>query len=278
MQAVCSLSVERTEISGNRSGNRGGGLWATLFDGVQATVKDSVITGNEAGLALVSGRAQPQNTGGGIWAYIASGQSAAKLTLAGSEISANKAGSHGGGVALISSAREAPAISQLSVYNTTISGNQAGGADNPSTGGGVFLAFFNDLENEAFDAHFQNVTITDNKADVGGGIWSGRLAAISTRMNAWPTNSIVSDNRHYDVAPGMPGPANNLYGSFNIADTVFNVIGGENTTFRHDEMHQEQGLRVIWQAETFSTTIRSFVRCSITADSREPMPRGTSRA
>jgi hypothetical protein len=222
------LSIERTEISGNLAGGRGG-VFAMLYEGVQATITDSVITGNTAGFHL---RGRFGNSGGGIWAYLVSGESPANLTLAGSEISANTAGDGGGGVAVVSS-RESEALTvsnQLSVYNTTISGNRAGvtneGIDD-GIGGGVHLSSFYG-GTTALDAHFQNVTLTGNNADRGAGIWSEvREEAPALRFNSWLTNSIVSDNKTHLGAP------NNLHGSFNIDATLFNLIGSGNATFDH---------------------------------------------
>ena len=228
------LSIERTEISDNRAGDSGGGLWANFADGAEATVKDSVITRNEAGLTL-AGRLLHRNSGGGIWAFLDGAENAAKLTVAGSEISANKAGASGGGLDVTSVSIGAPAINQLSVYNSTISGNEAVEStileDLSTGGGGVHLSSYY-TENSMLDAHFENVTIVGNKADVGGGIESTAPLG-SARFNVWLTNSIVWGNRRRDIEPGVPGPAENLSGSFNIADTVFNLIGSGNTTVSH---------------------------------------------
>jgi hypothetical protein len=93
------------------------------------------------------------------------------------------------------------------------------------------------------DARFQNTTITDNIADQGGGVWTFVPDLNSSSSNdVRLTNSIASANKKHNGAPS------NLWGSFNIPLTVFNIIGTDNintsniTTSRHDT-YQPQVLR-----------------------------------
>ena len=190
-----------------------------------------MITGNDAGLRPEDGAGDIPSSGGGVYAYLLSADTSAKLTIAGSEISSNDAGLHGGGLTVCGN-RDLPSANLLSVFNSTISGNDAGvgGFGRGSEGGGVHLAIFPGAESEALDARFQNVTITENTADIGGGIWTFRPGFAGnppneppSRMDVRLTNSIVSGNTLLDGET-----PSNLYGSFNIAETVFNIIGTDN--------------------------------------------------
>lgn len=226
------LTIERSRLEGNRAVNRGGGLYAATGGGGSISVVDSVITGNDAGIALLGGfPAQIPNAGGGIYAYLFSNDesAAAMLTVAGTEISSNTAGQHGGGIALCTKRENAAAeISRLSVYNSTISGNVAGHTTQsyyPGTGGGVHLAIYPGEPEEALDGRFQNVTITNNTADQGGGVWSFVPSLQDSRNDVRLTNSIASANKKHS------GQASNLWGSFNIPLTTFNIIGAGDTDF-----------------------------------------------
>ncbi len=245
--------IERSRVEGNRAVNRGGGILTTIGAGGKATVSESVITGNDAGIALL-GTGQTNrilNAGGGMYAYLWADLTAPTLTIAGSEFSFNKAGQHGGGLALCTKREQGSlTTSQLSVYNTTFSGNQAGHTTavdpDPGKGGGVYLAMFQS-DGQALDARFQNTTITNNIADQGGGVWSYvPLTFPDSQTDVRLTNSIASANKKHN------GDASNLYGSFNIPLTRFNIIGAGDTVFTtittwtHDtpngEMHEQKPL------------------------------------
>ena len=243
------VALERSRVEANRAVSRGGGVYAAVGAGGQVRVEESVITGNDAGITLTTS-VDPwriPDSGGGIYAYLFSDQSPypgppvpASLVIAGTEVSSNTAGKHGGGIALCTKRQNASsAISRLSVYNSTISGNTAGhttAANYPGTGGGVHLAIYAGEDEEALDARFQNVTITNNKADQGAGVWSFVPSLPGVRNDVRLTNSIASANKKHNLQ------ANNLWGSFNIPLTVFNIIGTGNTTWTHDT-HQPQPLR-----------------------------------
>jgi CSLREA domain-containing protein len=239
------LTIERSRLEDNTASSRGGGLYTTLGSGAEVRIEDSVITGNEAGTSLTVGvgSARIPDSGGGVYAYLNGGPSTdpAHLIIAGTEISENTAGRHGGGLAVCTKRDFATSTTaRVSVYNTTISGNQAGhttDANYGGTGGGAHLAIFPDEPEEALDAHFQNVTITNNVADTGGGIWSFVPTLSAARNQVWLTNSIASLNRNH------ANQANNLYGSFNIDETQFNIFAtAGNTTFDY-VTHASRALR-----------------------------------
>jgi hypothetical protein len=231
------LTIQRSRVDGNTAVNRGGGLYTATGSGGTVEIAESVITGNEAGIGLQGGAATLPNSGGGMYAFLFSYQEPARLTIATSEVSENVAGQSGGGLQVCTKREDTLSeISEVSVYNSTISGNTAGPTTapyDPSSGGGVHLAIYDSYSDpeEALDARFQNVTITNNKADVGGGVFS----LVTTNNNPVRvndvrlTNSIVSKNFKNNGTDH-----NNLHGSFNVTETVFNLIGTGNTIFEHD--------------------------------------------
>jgi predicted outer membrane repeat protein len=234
------FNIDRSRLDGNRAVSRGGGIFTAVGAGGQVTINESVITGNDAGMTLSDYSGTIPNAGGGMYAYLWTDATASTLTIAGTEISFNTAGQHGGGVALCTKRNYmSSAYSKLSVYNTTISGNKAGhttAANDPGTGGGVHLGIF-DGALQRLDARFQNSTITNNIADQGGGVWSFEPdPSTDSHNDVRLTNSIASANKKHNGAPS------NLWGSFNIPLTVFNIIGRDNIdvdpmnipTSRHD--------------------------------------------
>ena len=186
------LTVERTVISGNEAVNRGGGLYLYGAGGAQLSVVDSRVTGNEAGSTGSGGGGENPRSGGGIYAYTVSGprnqlntlppndsnplsnsqELVARITIAGSTIDGNEADLHGGGVAICVK-RGGDKSGELAVSNTTITGNVAGDQPEEGHGGGVFLAVFeSSSEAEGLLSEFRNVTVTENTAGKGGGIYS----------------------------------------------------------------------------------------------------------
>ena len=122
----------------------------------------------------------------------------------------------------------------MGVFNSTVSENQAGHttpANDPGTGGGVHLGIFPHENEEALDAHFQNSTITGNNADSGGGIYAmvPDVNYPAARNRVWLTNSIASANQSHSSND------NNLFGSFDVNATVYNVIGSGNSIWSHSD-------------------------------------------
>jgi hypothetical protein len=220
-------------ITGNASRNRGGGIYLLTGDGATAGIVNCNVHDNKAGLDLIGGTNSDDGSllphaGGGLFLYPSTrgDEANSKVTIAESTFSDNIAGRHGGGIAVFAKADDiGNYINQLGIYNTTISGNTAGHTTPalvPGKGGGVHLAIFNYAQNpeEALDTRFQNVTITSNKADQGGAVWSLVPTNPGARTDTRLTNTIASGNKD------NLGTANsNLFGSFNIAETVFNLIG-----------------------------------------------------
>jgi hypothetical protein len=172
------------------SGDGGGGIWDTGG----STLTNTVVSGNKAldgigggivnaggsssGLierlsrVTVSGN-QASGDGGGIYDYYGS-------SISQSTVSGNTAGGHGGGLwnfdglqieqSLIANNRAVQGGGfwnewRALLTNDTFSGNVASGAGNA---GGAF--FESDVNSPDTSAQFNNVTISGNRSDDGGGI------------------------------------------------------------------------------------------------------------
>lgn len=134
--------IQDTVISGNNASESGAGIHIPLLHG-QVRVETSTITGNDAG-----------GTGGGIG--IGTLYDGSALEVRGTTISGNTA-DQGGGLG-------ADAVhGTIELLNSTISGNQAAGAN--GRGGGVFVGY---LYGQLLSRH---TTIAGNTAAEGGGIY-----------------------------------------------------------------------------------------------------------
>jgi predicted outer membrane repeat protein len=140
-------------VSGNTVltvGGEGGGVYAFTVTLTGSTVSGNFAVGPGGGLfgytvALSRSTVRGNSTGGdggGIWAGFTA-------TLTGSTVSGNAAGGSGGGIY---------ADTTATLTNSTVSGNSAGGL-----GGGLI----------AHGASLLNVTITENSAHTGGGVFGG---------------------------------------------------------------------------------------------------------
>lgn len=167
-----SAKLKRARVERNEATSFGGGI--EVGPGAQLTVSESAISRNTSGAS-----------GGGIDVF----QGAVKVTA--STVSKNEANGGGGGIATGGSMANPSA---LEITNSTISGNTAD-ADETSggSGGGVSAGSFGSKE-------IISSTITDNSADVGGGIagpfisglqpvqLKGTIVAGNTALNASPGN------------------------------------------------------------------------------------------
>ncbi len=235
-----TFTITESVIEANEAINRGGGIFLASGAGGVIDIKDSTISGNKAGLALLGTStvvAELENSGGGIYAYLFSEDAnPSLLTITGTTIDDNTAGDHGGGIAICAKRGDDTTVTptsgaQVRVINSTISGNQAGmttPANNPGTGGGVHIAIFPDEDFEAVDAQFLNTTITDNFAGSGGGIWSFVPSApfAGSKTNVLLKNTIVSGNR---VAEAISSAANNIDGII-VPTSSYNLIGTSTAT------------------------------------------------
>jgi predicted outer membrane repeat protein len=252
--------MTRSIVDNNDATNRGGGLYVTGSGGSEITVRDSRVSGNEAGMEFSNPYPDPVRrhySGGGIYASSVSGpedvlQSSdttldlvAHITISGTTVNNNQAGVDGGGI-LIFTKRGGALPGTLSMYNSTVSGNTAGLPDNPvpsqGRGGGIHLATFDSSTNvnadEGIDARFHNVTVTLNTAGIGGGIYVMRpvhSTHFRTAMDVRLKNTIVDGNRTHNTTP----TPNNYWGCINADETEFSLFGPTNTLFHHYNPHPE---------------------------------------
>ncbi len=263
--AMVSPSIDRrsasgcqssaVSFSGTRRCNRGGGIAAWQGAGAELTIAESTLSGNFAGTQQSHGTPSGslQDAGGGLYSYLFSGDEKAKeyngttnpfnqdgiakLTITGSTIDNNVAGTYGGGLAICAKREDSNSaiLSKVGIVNSTISGNtvlrNGTAPDNPGVlgkGGGVAIAVYpNDIE-EGLETHFQNTTVANNRAEEGGGVWSMVPSDAASVVRTWLTNTIVSGNTKIDVS--VP---NNLAGSFDVTATQYNLIGAGNALWNH---------------------------------------------
>ena len=163
-----TLTLNESSISGNSSTGFGGG--GGIFNGGTVNLNSSTITNNFGsiggggifsnafGSLLITNTTISDNntpsSGGGIASFGA-------LTVTKSTISDNTAGSNGGGV-------YSDTGNNVTLTNTTFSGNTSG-----NFGGGLMSNFGT--------VTLTNVTVTDNTANVGGGVANfGTFSLVNT--------------------------------------------------------------------------------------------------
>jgi predicted outer membrane repeat protein len=240
------VRIERTEISGNTSVSGqtyGAGIFASVRNG-SFDIIDSTISGNE-GLGSFSkgggvyGRLEGNSTmtidrtvisdnttygqGGGFFVLLA-GPDNGKFVLSDSTVSGNHALHNvgGGGYVCQKFGGEFEAI------NSTISGNDALHATYGRGGG---LAIARETNAPAIDSHLDHLTITNNKATSGGGLYSTDDALVHTYVN----HTIISGNRNAAGQPNNVGgdiendSSYNLLGSGGSADISPQTLGPGNT-------------------------------------------------
>jgi hypothetical protein len=261
-------AISRSTFSANKAVNNGGGIRTWQGAGAEVEVTESTVTGNTAGVLLSNGLpfGALADAGGGIYSYLFSGDDPinggdpnetdngiAKLVITGSTIDGNQAGSFGGGIAICAKRQdfELAIRSRLAVVNSTISGNSVL-RDDPSDyvgsegkGGGVAIAIYPNDTNEGMDSHFENATVTKNRAEIGGGIWSMVSGLADGRTNTWLTNTIIAGNARLDNSTGSnfygsivhpltqynlfgPAPTNTLFSYLNHAAITFSQLGAGN--------------------------------------------------
>lgn len=264
------VEVARTLISGNVASNRGGGLYLYGAGGAEFSIVNSRVSGNTTGLGYTPGLSgESPNSGGGVYMYLMSGPpdqtstasgggnggdetEVARLTISGTTVDANVAGQNGGGI-FVCAKRGGDYSSAFSMDNSTVSGNTAGPTPNQSDddgeGGGIHLAVWPGQEDEGLVSEFRNVTVTENTAGLGGGIYSNVPSFLPSVVDTRMMNTIVSGNREHDDDlltdadgdgdPTNDGAANNFYGSINFETnslpvTRYNLIGPGSTFIHHD--------------------------------------------
>ena len=183
------VTITNSTISGNSSGDIGGGIHAGGFSGL--SVVNSTISGNSAG-----------TSGGGIYAS-ASGQ----VSIVNSTISGNSSGASGGGIYNLRSS--------LHLANTTISGNSAGSGGGIYNDGGQFGGGIVEISNTILNAGAsgENIfnsgsTVTSNgynlSSDDGGGYLNGPGDQINTDPLLGPLQDNGGPTLTHAPLPGSP--------------------------------------------------------------------------
>src|SRR6266540_3486475 len=183
------VTITNSTISGNSSGDIGGGIHAGGFSGL--SVVNSTISGNSAG-----------TSGGGIYAS-ASGQ----VSIVNSTISGNSSGTSGGGIYNLRSS--------LHLANTTISGNSAGSGGGIYNDGGQFGGGIVEISNTILNAGAsgENIfnsgsTVTSNgynlSSDDGGGYLNGPGDQINTDPLLGPLQDNGGPTLTHAPLPGSP--------------------------------------------------------------------------
>ncbi|MCC6766034.1 MAG: right-handed parallel beta-helix repeat-containing protein [Deltaproteobacteria bacterium] len=167
------LRIERCTITGNTARVGGGVYTDSAFVPVDATILDSTLADNHAAI----------EHGGGVFVY---GSNAGGTTaIRGTTISANDAGTSGGGVAL------AGLDGTLVLTNSTISGNRCFWY----YGGGLA-----DLGRSTIQ--LRNVTVTGNRSeDAGGTNGAGGGIALDATTTATLANTVIAGNSAAAFAP-----------------------------------------------------------------------------
>lgn len=161
MASGSTLTLEDAALSGNTAGDAGGGIYS---NGGELILRRTRVVANKAATAAGIRNAgslsvydstiadnQATQYGGGIL-------NTGALTLEGVTVSGNTANTNAGGLYLHSAD---PAMGQVTISNSTISGNQA----KAYMGGGIWVYYQTEL-------WLTNSTIAGNSAGQGGGIFN----------------------------------------------------------------------------------------------------------
>lgn len=192
------VTIIRSSITNNTAtgGGFGGGIAFTatqLTTPTDLTIRQSTIAGNR-----ITGGSN-QALGGAIYfgpvdyAGVQIGLNIQNSTISGNRVAPAVGGpGRGGGIAFTPIGDEATSNFPLSMTNTTVVGNRAGGTESSGEGGGIYTApILNSGSTAAMT--FTNVTIARNvSSDIGGGIQATYFGPAATAPLF--TNSIVALN------------------------------------------------------------------------------------
>ncbi|HEX6541171.1 MAG TPA: choice-of-anchor Q domain-containing protein [Ktedonobacterales bacterium] len=158
-----ALTIDHSAFRANRADDGGG-----VYNNGTATITNTTISGNTAG-----------SRGGGVY-----NSSAATITITNTTIGSNQSGVYGGGVFNDDGT--------MSITNSGLLANFAGGGDFSGYGGGVYSAG----ATPSAMVTIANSTLSGNWAFGGSGTWQGYGGGIfsgsNTRLSV--TNSTFSDN------------------------------------------------------------------------------------
>jgi predicted outer membrane repeat protein len=215
-----ALTITNLVITGNHSGNDGGGVWCANGGGI--TIVGSTISGNttdESGGGLYtndcstitiqtstfSGNTASSGDGGGLYAKYTD------LHVSNSTISGNHASGGGGGVDLRAD------FGYTAVFeNSTISGNTAG-----NQGGAIYTHNWGTLT-------LTQTTVTGNVGDFVGGIYTnsqGALVKKAAKPDDPSTVKAKATHPHSHVGPAATNDLD-LVGTILSGNTGFDIRGG----------------------------------------------------
>ena len=218
-QLLNTLNIKNSTVSGNRASNSGGGIALRTENHIQHTAQNVFevnITGstieNNFAFGNVGDAPHPVGRGGGIFVDMDgyySGTEGAVFNLKDSTISGNVLTSGEGGGLWVCAKYGA----QFNATNSTISGNSV--LEASGEGGGLWIArLFSNNTSAATISELDHLTITNNSATTGGGLFSKDEVGVITTLS----HTIVSDNENGS------GNANNIAGDIE-ADSAYNFIG-----------------------------------------------------
>jgi hypothetical protein len=253
---LASVTITGCQFLRNQAVQRGGGVWAIMDEfplepPPSITIADSVLAGNSA----TDNSGGFSGLGGGLFIHLVGHYSVPTLTITACLLDNNEAARDGGGAYIAS---KNPA--EVNIVNSTFANNAAGSVSDFETfgrGGGLWIANDGGIEASLLSASIQQTTLSRNGALVeGGGIWTGITYAeldygevanefdfVTIHDNWAPTggglfsqqdarvsttlkNSIVSGNR---AAEDINGAANNVAGAVESASS-FNLWGTSTAT------------------------------------------------
>jgi predicted outer membrane repeat protein len=208
---VGTLTLNDSTVSDNRASS-GGGIYSS--DNSTLTLNDSTVSGNRAS----SGGGIYNDTGEVGGTLSASNGTEGALTLNDSTVSGNRATGNGGGIyndvggtLTLSNST----VGTLTLSNSTVSGNRATG-----NGGGIAISIREISGSGTLPAQviLLYCTVYGNTANVGGGIWIGKMIIhwIGNLQQAMAMGaSIVAGNSAHagpDVAGQLASSGYNLVG------------------------------------------------------------------
>lgn len=205
-----AVQIMRSTISNNKAGARGGGMYVVNHAGTKSLVKESWITGNEAGTSTTA----LSRSGGGIYAFESkdTGGYSPSLTITGSTADSNRTFSKGGGVYVVAENDGVFAATNSTFYANQATDTMAG------QGGGIYFTQFNNSSNPSHTGgYLVNDTITQNIAPFGGGLRTEDAGGIVMDV----ANTIISQN----YSSTAKTTASDAVGRFDIANFQYNLIG-----------------------------------------------------
>jgi hypothetical protein len=166
LRDVLSATFSNSQLLRNEAANEGGGLWGSLSRAGESLIKF------ENSLVQLNKVTDSGGFGGGLWIDVHghnSLPSLPKLEVVNTQIIDNQATEDGGGAYI-----ETKHPSVLHIGESSIIGNRAGFESQTGRGGGLFITNEPFAADSHLTARIEQTTISGNSAPVeGGGVWIG---------------------------------------------------------------------------------------------------------